>query len=81
MRKVTAGMYLEDFIYCFISADRSAWVAVSYLSTLSPSYFFRLLLALQDSGILGGILQLLFCSRYCKTKGNLTLGRECKIIS
>lgn len=30
----------EDFMYCFISADRSAWVTVSYLSTLSPSSFF-----------------------------------------
>lgn len=35
------------------------------------------------SGVLGGILQLLFCSRgwYCRTKENLTVGWECKIIS
>lgn len=67
MRKVSHYSWddSEDFVYCFISADRIAWVTVSYLAAPSPYFFFffYLLLALQVLGILGGIFQLLFCSR------------------
>lgn len=47
MRKVSHYSWddSEDFVYCFISADRIAWVTVSYLSAPSPYFFFFFLFA------------------------------------